>query len=294
MKQMMRRLAVRALRQFLPAGARSSLRLWMLFDLPDRASKPITDFSGGPVVVLAPHMDDEIIGPGGTVALHVQAGASVSVLLLTDGSLGDPDIGAGALTPEEIARRRRALTELRKQESRCAAQIAGVSDLEFYDAPDGALTDSADLVEKIAAALQRRRPTVIYAPALTDFHVDHWAANRILRGALDRLPQPLLRSMIIRGYEIWSALPANRTADITSVIKLKEQAIGAFASQTKSTDFVSAVLGLNRYRSMQDARGRGFAEAFLETTVPEYREMFDAICLRNDAAKRIERQQAAS
>jgi len=139
------------------------------------------------------------------------------------------------------------------------------------------------LVAKVAAALEQRRPAVIYAPALTDFHPDHWAANRILRLALDRLPSPLLGNLVIRGYEIWSTLPANRTADITPVIKIKEQAIAAFASQTKSTDFVSAALGLNRYRSMVHSQGRGYAEAFLETTVDEYRELYGAILLRANA-----------
>jgi LmbE family N-acetylglucosaminyl deacetylase len=288
MKKPMRRLVVGAVRRFLPSGVRNTLRLWTMFDLPDRASKPITDFSGGPVVVLAPHMDDEIIGPGGTVALHTQAGASVSVLFLTDGALGDPDIGAGDPTPEEITRRRRALSKLRTEESRGAARIVGVSDLEFFEAPDGALTDTPQLVEKVAAALQGRRPALVYAPALTDFHVDHWGANRVLRSALNRLPQSLLRNMMIRGYEIWSTLPANRIADITPVIKIKEQAIASFPSQMKSTDFISAVLGLNRYRSMTFSQGRGFAEAFLETTVAEYRELFDAIILQRNSTKRVE------
>jgi LmbE family N-acetylglucosaminyl deacetylase len=260
-----------------------------MFDLSDRGNKPITDFSVGPVLVLAPHMDDEIIGPGGTVALHAQAGVSISVLFLTDGALGNPDIGQGNPTPEEVKRRRRALSETRKEESRCAAQIVGASELEFCDAPDGALDATPELVEKLATTLNQRRPKLIYAPALTDFHQDHWAANRILRSALDRMPQTLLRNVIIRGYEIWSTLPANRTADITSVITLKERAIASFASQMKSTDFASAALGLNRYRSMLHSQGRGFAEAFLETTVAEYRELFEAILLRGNSSKQIKR-----
>src|SRR5690348_6988030 len=42
----------------------------------------------GKVVVLAPHMDDEIIGCGGTIARHAAAGASVTVVYLTDGRRG--------------------------------------------------------------------------------------------------------------------------------------------------------------------------------------------------------------
>jgi len=127
-----------------------------------------------------------------------------------------------------------------------------------------------------------------YAPRwLTDFfHVDHWAAAiRILRLALDRLPGFWLRNMVIRGYEIWSTLPANRIADITAVIKIKEQAIAAFSSQMKSTDFVSAALGLNRYRSMVYSQAADMPRGFLETTVAQYRELFEAIILRGNGAR---------
>jgi hypothetical protein len=39
---------------------------------------------------------------------------------------------------------------------------------------------------------------------------------------------------------------------------------------------------------MTFSQGRGFAEAFLETTVAEYRELFDAIILQRNSTKRVE------
>jgi N-acetylglucosamine malate deacetylase 1 len=40
------------------------------------------------VVILAPHMDDEVIGCGGTLRKHVLNGADVTVVFLTDGRYG--------------------------------------------------------------------------------------------------------------------------------------------------------------------------------------------------------------
>ncbi len=56
-----------------PTGMKNTLRMWTMFESTDRAGQLITDFSQSSVVVLAPHMDDEAIGPGGTVALHARA-----------------------------------------------------------------------------------------------------------------------------------------------------------------------------------------------------------------------------
>jgi N-acetylglucosamine malate deacetylase 1 len=283
--KMLRGLIVGAYRRMVPTGMKNTLRLWTMFESADRAGQVIEDFSQGPVVVLAPHMDDEAIGPGGTVAMHARAGAKVMILLLTDGAMGDPDIGAGDPSPDEIARRRRALVELRKEESRRAAQILGASEIEFCDAPDGALAETPELVAKVAAVLNDRRPAVVYLPAVTDIHRDHWSANRVLRSALDQLPEALSKNMIIRGYEIWGTLPANRIADITPVVKIKEQAIAAFPSQLKSKDFTSAALGLNRYRSLMFSPVDGYAEAFLETTVSEYKQLFEAIVIRGNGKR---------
>jgi LmbE family N-acetylglucosaminyl deacetylase len=248
-------LILRTWRLIVPKRARNSLRLWRLLETPDRAPELIDNFDSSPVVVLAPHPDDEIIGPGGTIARHVAAGAPITFVILTTG----PDAG------------------IRKAESRAAAQILGVTDLLFLDAADGALTDTEEMVTRVTQILSDKNAKIVYLPSLTDHHHDHWAANRILRKVR------LNPDLVLRGCEIWSPAPANRMVDITSTVEKKRDAIAKFVSQTNLVDYSRTILGLNAYRSMMRMKGHGYAEAFLESTPDEYRKLFDIISLQNPA-----------
>ena len=75
--------------RYVPEPVKNSLRLQLMLlrrDVePARATPPT-----GRIVVLAPHMDDEVFGCGGTIALAADAGARVTFVYVTDGSKGYP------------------------------------------------------------------------------------------------------------------------------------------------------------------------------------------------------------
>ncbi len=227
------------------------------------------------VAVFAPHMDDEVIGPGGTIALHRRAGATVTHVFMTDGLGSDPELNARLMPADELDRRLRDLGETRKRESREAAELVGIRDLIFLDAPDGKLQETPEIVDRVHATLKEKKPNLIYAPSIVDNHRDHRATNRILRLAMEALPKEITSDIIIRGYEVWTPVPANRMVDISSVEGLKREAINLFASQTRFVDYARAILGLNRYRSMTHLLGRSTAEAFWECTWDEYKALVD-------------------
>src|SRR4051812_34743469 len=62
---------------------------------------------GGRVLVVAAHPDDETIGAGGTICLHLDAGDPLTVAVVTDGGASR----AGGLDSAEMARRRRGEAE---------------------------------------------------------------------------------------------------------------------------------------------------------------------------------------
>lgn len=241
----------------------------------------VQTFAEPSVIVLAPHMDDEVIGPGGTIALHRQAGASVTYVFLTDGLRSDPELNAGRMAAAELERRLRELGETRKGESRKAAELLGVKDLIFLDAPDGKLYETPEIVERVRRILAEKKPDLIYAPSVTDNHPDHRAANRILRLALASSPKEIASAILIRGYEVWTPAPVNRMADISAVEALKRQAINLFVSQTRFVDYARAIIGLNQYRSIVHLKGRSAAEAFWECGWDEYDALVEGVLLQD-------------
>jgi N-acetylglucosamine malate deacetylase 1 len=256
--------------RLIPRDAHSSLRLWLTGPWEDKTPLLVSDFDSSPVLVLAPHPDDEVIGPGGTILRHLAAGAPVTVIILTDGRWGgyNPD---------------GKLVERRKEESRDAAKIMGAPEPLFFDAPDGDLGETNGVVEKLNQVLLDKKPKYIYLPALTDGHPDHWSTNCLLHDMLTRFPKSFAENSLIRGYEVWTPLIANCCVDISSTIDQKSKAIDAFPSQTGDNDYTAAARGLNKYRSLQHLNGRGYAEAFMQMTPEDFKQLFAAASLRHEA-----------
>jgi LmbE family N-acetylglucosaminyl deacetylase len=237
----------------------------------------ITDFSAPRVLVLAPHMDDEVLGCGGTLRRHVLTGAEVTAVYMTDGCKGNPDLYHSGLPQAVITEKELALSATRKDESARAAKILGIQELIFLDNPEAQLAPSAETVEQVRNILQERQPQVVYLPSILDLHADHWATNCILYMATKGLHFASDWRPVYRGYEIWTPLLASRMVDISEVIKIKEQAIEQFASQLAHADFLRTILGLNAYRSLYHARGHGYAEAFYESTPEGYCQIFERL-----------------
>src|SRR5258705_86546 len=119
-KHFVKRLLRKVLSERRIRNLRALMRNPAIHNNPPVVCKP----ESGKILVLAPHMDDEVLGCGGTIARHAQAGADVTVIFLTDGRRG---IGTIAALPEpERGRRERELVDTRKQEARRAGEILGV------------------------------------------------------------------------------------------------------------------------------------------------------------------------
>jgi LmbE family N-acetylglucosaminyl deacetylase len=226
---------------------------------------------GGRIVVLAPHMDDEIIGCGGTLYQHILQGATVTVVYLTDGR------SAGELPQDATAEQRRgpelSLVAVRKQEALLAMQTLGIQNGVFLDAEDGQLSAAYDLAERVRQILHSIQPHLVYLPFFLEGHPDHRAVSQILIDAVEGTNL----QFDCYGYEVWTPLFPNCLVQIDDAIALKKQALQHYQSQLLENDYLHAALGLNAYRSIALSREHGrFVEAFFMASMREYRELYKA------------------
>jgi LmbE family N-acetylglucosaminyl deacetylase len=225
----------------------------------------------GKIVVLAPHMDDETLGCGGTIARHVQAGAQVTVIFLTDGRHGGSCAG---MTGTERENKQREIIDVRKHEAQRAGAVLGVQSIVFLDAVDMRLDVDTRVAGLLRDILGREQPDCVYLPSFLEQHPDHRAATSVLFAAVasTRL------EFECRGYEVWTLLFPNCVINIDATMELKKQAIACYRSQLEHTDYLHTAIGLNAHRSLAlGGRAGQFAEAFHALSLADYRQLYRAV-----------------
>src|SRR2546430_5944547 len=119
------------------------------------------------VLVIAAHPDDEVLGCGGTVALHVRAGDEVHTAIACEGeSLRYGPEGIGQ--PEHICR---------------AARTLGVRDVRMLGFPDQRLDTMTltDVIAPLASLVRELHPDIVYC--------QHG-------GGAERAPQPVFKAAL--------------------------------------------------------------------------------------------------
>jgi LmbE family N-acetylglucosaminyl deacetylase len=209
------------------------------------------------VMVIAPHMDDEVIGCGGTLLRLIDRGANVHIVFTTDSSAA---VGDASL--------RRQVTDVRRAEASRVRDYAGFASITELGFPDGDLFRyETQLSSRLADEFSRISPDTVFCPYPGDGHADHmstaWATAQAARlGGW---------TCSIVAYEVWTPMWPNICVDITSVADRKAAAIRLYGSQVEDRDYALAALGLNRFRGLPHALA--YAEAFHRSDVHGYQRL---------------------
>ncbi|WP_292934519.1 PIG-L deacetylase family protein [Noviherbaspirillum sp.] len=202
------------------------------------------------ILVVAPHADDEVLGCGASIARHVAAGDKVAVAIMTNASLGAPEIFPVAAV--ETARR----------EAQRAHALLGVQRTVFFDFPAPRLDQYPryKISQSLGEAIAEFRPETVYVPHRGDLHHDH----AVVFGAALVACRPLAQSSVrnIYAYETLSetewghpfgddAFIPDHFVEVSSVFSKKLDAMRCFASQLKDSPHprsLDAMDALARFR----------------------------------------------
>jgi LmbE family N-acetylglucosaminyl deacetylase len=118
-----------------------------------------------PVLVIAPHPDDETLAAGGFISMQTSRGVSVDLVAVTDGE--NAYEGGSNLAPIRRAEQIAALEKL-------GLESSNVIRLGLRDS--GVTSEESTLVERLLPLVSK--DTHILAPWTGDFHPDHEACGR--------------------------------------------------------------------------------------------------------------------
>lgn len=193
------------------------------------------------ILIIAPHPDDECIGPGGVVLRYSE---QCSIIVLTSG-----DKGQGDILPDE-------LREIRKKEFIDEMNFLGIKEYCCLEYPDGQLFNHLNAL----LPFDLKQYTKIFVTHMNDNHPDHTAAFQCLIHAVEKQN---VKGVEIFTYEIHNSLnnPAYML-DITEEIRMKQELVRFHKSQLRHTKYDEFVYVQGKYRALQNGMNEKFLEVF--------------------------------
>jgi LmbE family N-acetylglucosaminyl deacetylase len=213
------------------------------------------------VLVLAAHPDDEVLGMGGSVALHASVhGEPVRIVCVSDGS--------SAQYPGDTE-----LRERKNEEAKRAAAELGVEDFVHLDLPDMRL-DTLPHVEVnrvVEEQVADFRPEIVYAPH-PDVNLDHRVLFSSVSVATRPTPgQTVRRVLTYAPLSSTEWTPAgtnwfvpNWFVDITETLERKLAAFACYETERREYPHPRSERALRAYAEFFGATvGCEFAEPFV-------------------------------
>lgn len=236
--------------------------IWSYFKIRKKSDnyKEITPEGNQRILILAPHVDDETIGLGGTIIKYATSDNKISLVYLTDGS------GSTSNKSKEDTIKERMNEGYKVKES------YGLSNLYFLGEIDGAL-DSRDMeiTNKLVEILENEKPDIIFSPFLIDGNTDHVETTKILSKALEIWNPNFDKILLYQVNTLIDPILVNRVSILDK--RLYEEKVNKykiFASQWAMGFSVFNLL--DRGRAIMYKNGFS-AEVFIKSTYSTLSEM---------------------
>lgn len=230
------------------------------------------------MLVVSAHAADFVWRAGGAIAVHAQKGYFVKVVCLSFGERGE-----SAKMWRKAGMDLAQVKAARRQEAQKAAEILGVSDIEFFDLGDYPLRVPDEALFRLVDIYREVRPAFVLSHSREDiYNCDHPLAThvaqeaRIIAQAHGHTPEkPVIGAPPVFLFEPHQPEQCNWKPDvlldITSVWEKKRQAFETMAAQEHLWEYYTRVA---LQRGAQAARnsekniqyGEGFMRVFPHVT----------------------------
>ncbi len=213
------------------------------------------------VLVFAAHPDDEVLGMGGTIALHAGTwGDEVRIVCVTDGS--------STQYPGDTETRER-----KSQEARAAATALGVADYVHLDFPDMRLDTipHVEVNEAVEAQVRDFQPRLVYT-VFPDVNRDHRALFDSVAVATRPTPSQPVRRVVAYAPtssaewtpSVLGAFVPNWFVDISETFERKLAAFACYETEARAYPHPRSERALRAHAEFFGASaGFEFAEPFV-------------------------------
>lgn len=190
---------------------------------------------GKPILVVAAHPDDEVLGCGGTIARSARAGHDVHIMILGE--------GISSRYTRRSQANRRALRKL-QQDARAVGKLLGAVSMAFEGLPDNRFDELPllDIVKRVERRIREVKPEMIFTHHPGDLNVDHrttfqavLTATRPIKGC----PVRELYTFEVPSSTEWAfqqfqpAFKPNVFVDITATVGTKVKGMQGYESESR-------------------------------------------------------------
>lgn len=219
------------------------------------------------ILVVAAHPDDEVLGCGGTIARHSDAGDHVQILIVAEGltSRESHDQQAPNSTSE---------LNLLAQSAHNASLILGAKGMELLGMPDNRLDslDRLDLVKEIEARVYAHQPDIVYTHHSGDVNIDHRRLHEAVITACRPTPGQSVKRIL--SFEVPSStewqppgssfvFQPNWYSNISDQLGRKLDALKAYSSEMRPWPHARSFEALEHLARLRGSQiGCAAAEAF--------------------------------
>ncbi len=176
------------------------------------------------ILIICAHSDDQIFGPGGTVAKYIAEGKKVRTIIFSYGEKSHPWF------------QKEFTIRFRVKESRDVDKYLGGSGVLFLGLDELKIIEqykSKKMYPKMKRLIEEYRPSRIFTHSLDDPLPDHRAVHKCVLETLDKMKYPAEVYM----FDVWTLFNMKQRTyvriivDISDTFKKKLRALELFKSQ---------------------------------------------------------------